>query len=138
MLALREALKLKPEVIFFLTDADLMTNNDVNEILGGSGFDADPGRRVRARYRAGPANPPGPVGDHHRRLIPLHRREQVPQVEWWFLKETHPRGLPLSAAIRLNRSHSCVWYRRFLQKPCRTPLNVFSLPCYSVSPVTLW
>ena len=33
MSALREAFKLKPEVIFFLTDADLMTNNDVNEIL---------------------------------------------------------------------------------------------------------
>ena len=33
MLALREALKLKPEVIFFLTDADLMTNGDVDEIL---------------------------------------------------------------------------------------------------------
>ena len=33
MVALRTALGLKPEVIFFLTDADLMTNNDVNEIL---------------------------------------------------------------------------------------------------------
>jgi len=33
MFALREALKLKPEVIFFLTDADLMTNGDVDEIL---------------------------------------------------------------------------------------------------------
>jgi hypothetical protein len=33
MLALRTALALKPEVVFFLTDADLMTNNDVNEIL---------------------------------------------------------------------------------------------------------
>ncbi len=33
MLALREAFKLKPEVIFFLTDADLMSNSDVNEIL---------------------------------------------------------------------------------------------------------
>ena len=37
MSALREALKLKPEVIFFLTDADLMTNNDVNEILAEVG-----------------------------------------------------------------------------------------------------
>jgi len=37
MLALREALKLNPEVIFFLTDADLMTNNDVNEILAEVG-----------------------------------------------------------------------------------------------------
>jgi hypothetical protein len=37
MTALREALKLKPEVIFFLTDADLMTNNDVNEILAEVG-----------------------------------------------------------------------------------------------------
>ena len=37
MLALREALKLKPEVIFFLTDADLMTNSDVNEILSEVG-----------------------------------------------------------------------------------------------------
>jgi von Willebrand factor type A domain len=33
MLALREALKLKPEVIFFLTDADMMSNSNVNEIL---------------------------------------------------------------------------------------------------------
>jgi hypothetical protein len=33
MAALREALRLKPEVIFFLTDADLMTNSDVNEVL---------------------------------------------------------------------------------------------------------
>ena len=33
MFALRDALKLKPEVIFFLTDADLMSNGDVDEIL---------------------------------------------------------------------------------------------------------
>ncbi len=33
MLALRTALALKPEVVFFLTDADLMSNGDVNEIL---------------------------------------------------------------------------------------------------------
>jgi hypothetical protein len=33
MVALRTALGLKPEVIFFLTDADLMTNNEVNEVL---------------------------------------------------------------------------------------------------------
>ena len=31
------ALALKPEVIFFLTDADLMTNGDVNEILAEAG-----------------------------------------------------------------------------------------------------
>jgi hypothetical protein len=31
--ALRAALALRPEVIFFLTDADLMTNGDVDEIL---------------------------------------------------------------------------------------------------------
>jgi hypothetical protein len=37
MLALREAIKLKTEVIFFLTDADLMSNNDVNEILAEIG-----------------------------------------------------------------------------------------------------
>jgi hypothetical protein len=33
MFALRDALKLKPEVIFFLTDADLMSEGDVDEIL---------------------------------------------------------------------------------------------------------
>jgi len=33
MVALRTALAFRPEVIFFLTDADLMTNNDVNAIL---------------------------------------------------------------------------------------------------------
>jgi hypothetical protein len=37
MSALRMALALKPEVIFFLTDADLMTNADVNEILAEVG-----------------------------------------------------------------------------------------------------
>jgi hypothetical protein len=37
MAALRAALALKPEVIFFLTDADLMTNTDVNEILSEAG-----------------------------------------------------------------------------------------------------
>jgi hypothetical protein len=37
MSALRAALALKPEVIFFLTDADLMTNGDVNEILAEAG-----------------------------------------------------------------------------------------------------
>lgn len=37
MLALRAALALKPEVVFFLTDADLMTNNDVTEILAEAG-----------------------------------------------------------------------------------------------------
>jgi von Willebrand factor type A domain len=37
MLALRAALGIKPEVVFFLTDADLMTNSDVNEILGEVG-----------------------------------------------------------------------------------------------------
>src|SRR5262249_29799472 len=37
MLALHKALQLSPEVIFFLTDADLMTNNDVNAILGEVG-----------------------------------------------------------------------------------------------------
>jgi hypothetical protein len=31
--ALRTALALKPEVVFFLTDADLMSDNDVNQIL---------------------------------------------------------------------------------------------------------
>ncbi len=37
MAALRAAMALKPEVIFFLTDADLMTNGDVNEILAEAG-----------------------------------------------------------------------------------------------------
>ena len=100
MLALREALKLKPEVIFFLTDADLMTNSDVNEILAEVGIDADPGRRVRARNRAGPANPVGPVGNHHRRLISLHRREPVPPVEWRFLKTRSERGLSCGSVRR--------------------------------------
>ena len=37
MLAIRAALDLKPEVIFFLTDADLMTRADVAEILKEAG-----------------------------------------------------------------------------------------------------
>ncbi|WP_422926802.1 vWA domain-containing protein [Singulisphaera sp. PoT] len=37
MLALRAALALRPEVIFFLTDADLMTNTDASEILSEAG-----------------------------------------------------------------------------------------------------
>jgi hypothetical protein len=61
MTALRAALKLKPEVIFFLTDADLMSRKDVEEIvaeagttriqavefgLGPQGSDASPLRRL--------------------------------------------------------------------------------------------
>jgi hypothetical protein len=37
MLALRMALALHTEVIFFLTDADLMTSNDVSEIVAQAG-----------------------------------------------------------------------------------------------------
>lgn len=37
MAALRKALELKPEVIFFLTDADLMNDNDVSRILAQAG-----------------------------------------------------------------------------------------------------
>jgi len=37
MLALRTALGLKPDIVFFLTDADLMTNNDVNKVLAVAG-----------------------------------------------------------------------------------------------------
>jgi hypothetical protein len=37
MSALRKALELKPEVIFFLTDADLMSDNDVTKILSQVG-----------------------------------------------------------------------------------------------------
>jgi hypothetical protein len=37
MLALRAALVLRPEVIFFLTDADLMTTTDVGEIVAQAG-----------------------------------------------------------------------------------------------------
>jgi hypothetical protein len=37
MLALRAALSLHTEVIYFLTDADLMTNSDVSEILALAG-----------------------------------------------------------------------------------------------------
>lgn len=37
MAALRTALALRPEVVFFLTDADLMTNGDVQEILSEAG-----------------------------------------------------------------------------------------------------
>ena len=37
MSALRSALAVKPEVVFFLTDAHLMTNGDVDEILSEAG-----------------------------------------------------------------------------------------------------
>ncbi len=37
MLALRTALALKPDVVFVLTNADLMTSNDVSKILGLAG-----------------------------------------------------------------------------------------------------
>ena len=37
MAALRSALALRTEVVFFLTDADLMTNGDVDEILSEAG-----------------------------------------------------------------------------------------------------
>jgi len=37
MLALRAAFELKPEVIFFLTDADLMSQSDVTSLLNDAG-----------------------------------------------------------------------------------------------------
>jgi hypothetical protein len=37
MVALRAALALRPEVVFFLTDADLMTNSDVSQVLAEAG-----------------------------------------------------------------------------------------------------
>lgn len=37
MLALRAGLAMRPEVLFFLTDADMMTPRDVSEILGEAG-----------------------------------------------------------------------------------------------------
>jgi hypothetical protein len=37
MLALRKALELRPEVVFFLTDADQMTNGDVDQVLSEVG-----------------------------------------------------------------------------------------------------
>jgi hypothetical protein len=37
MLALRAAMTLHTEVIYFLTDADLMTNSDVSEVLAQAG-----------------------------------------------------------------------------------------------------
>ena len=77
MSALRMALALKPEVIFFLTDADLMTNGDVNEILAEAGT-----TRIQAvefgRGHPGRADPPASAGHHDRRLVPLHRRQPVP------------------------------------------------------------
>ena len=70
MLALRTALGLKPEVVFFLTDADLMTNNDVNEILAEvrrqpdpvpSSSAAAPTSACRPRSAAWPPPPAAPT-----------------------------------------------------------------------------
>ena len=55
MLALRTALGLKPDVVFFLTDADLMTNNDVNKILAMAGSS-----RIQA-IEFGRGSAPGPA-----------------------------------------------------------------------------
>ena len=78
MFALREALKLKPEVIFFLTDADLMTNGDVDEILTEVGPTRIQAVEFGLGMTLGSAHPARPVGHDDRRFLSLHRREQIP------------------------------------------------------------
>jgi hypothetical protein len=51
--ALHAALSLKPEVLFFLTDADLMTNGDVDEILEGMGKSPKQGVGTGRGFMAG-------------------------------------------------------------------------------------
>ena len=77
MSALRTALALKPEVVFFLTDADLMTNGEVNEILAEAGATriqaVEFGRGVNLGEHT-----PATTCRHHRRRLSLHRRQPVP------------------------------------------------------------
>ncbi len=80
MAALSMAMALKPEVIFFLTDADLMTNGDVDRILAGHRHDPDPGRRIRPRPAPEREVTLASALQHDRRLVLLHRRQPVPQV----------------------------------------------------------
>ena len=80
MAALSMAMALKPEVIFFLTDADLMTNGDVDRILADIGT-----TRIQAVEfgRGPPLNEKITLASalqHHRRLVLLHRRQPVPKV----------------------------------------------------------
>ncbi len=85
MSALRTALALKPEVIFFLTDADLMTNGDVDEILAEMGktrsqnVGAD--RNVGAVLRGFMANLRRPSGAQKTRIqvIEFGRGREVDQ-----------------------------------------------------------
>ena len=85
MFALRDALKLKPEVIFFLTDADLMSNGDVDEILTEVGPTRIQAAGVRTRHPAGRTHSAGPLGQYDRWHLPLHRREPIPQIGCGFL-----------------------------------------------------
>ena len=79
MTALRTALALKPEVIFFLTDADLMTNGDVNEILAEAGTTRIQAVEFGRGADLGVNDTPPTASHHDRRLVPLHRRQPVPQ-----------------------------------------------------------
>ena len=74
MLALRKALELKPEVIFFLTDAEDMTRADVDEILAEVGSTRIQADRVRFWNRYGPAVRTRSARHEYRRYVPLHRR----------------------------------------------------------------
>jgi hypothetical protein len=75
MAALRTALALKPEVIFFLTDADLMTNGDVNEILSEIGAT----RLQAVEFGHGP-----PIGPR----TPLHRLANTTGGSYFYIDVT--------------------------------------------------
>ena len=113
MLALREALKLKPEVIFFLTDAELISNSDIDEILHGGRADTGSSGRVRVWHVSGSAHALEPIGHDNRRHLPLHRREQFRQdrpaateTSNGFSAITHT----VSGGSRSPAPHSCVGF----------------------------
>ena len=80
MAALRTALVQKPEVVFFLTDADLMTNGDVNEILSEIGTT----RLQAVEFGHGP-----PIGQG----TPLHRLANTTGGSYFYIDVTRfPRS----------------------------------------------
>ena len=63
--------------IFFLTDADLMTEQRRAEILARGRHDPDPGRRVRPSAPTSAARSRCAAGRRHRRHVPLYRRART-------------------------------------------------------------
>src|SRR5262249_40690576 len=115
MVALRTALALRPEVVFFLTDADLMTNGDVNEILSEIGTT----RFQAVEFGHGP-----PIGPR----TPLHRLPNTTGAT--------PSPLPPAARTSTSTSPSSRGPNAGIESRFRQGERGASPPCLGVPSLT--